>query len=304
MVVGKFFNHLAFEKRFSNHTIIAYQNDLRSFQDFLSKEFEIDELQAVQSAMIKSWIMEMVTTGLTPRSINRKVSTLKTFFRFLKSEGVIDNNPASSIHTLKIGLRLPVYVEKEKLNSFLNLQAEDDDFVANRDKLIIDLLYSTGIRRSELIGLTNDSIDFSGKMLKVLGKGNKERLIPLTSKMLVNIEHYINHKKERFPDAEFAFIITDNGAKAYPEFIYRIVNKQLADLTSAKKSPHVLRHTFATHMLNNGANLNTLKEILGHSSLSATQVYTHNTIEQLKSIYNHAHPRAQQKKGGYNESKH
>jgi integrase/recombinase XerC len=302
MAVAHFLRYLTFEKKYSAHTIQAYQHDIQSFHEFIQREFEVEDLTIVQTGMIKSWMMQMVSSGISPRTINRKISSLKSFYRYLVTEETIKNNPANQIHSLKIGKQLPSYVEKEKLNNLLNTEIDENNFRQTRDRLIIDMLYATGIRRNELIELTEQSINFSGNFIKVKGKGNKERILPLTKKLCDNIQSYIELKHKTFRDSSLFLFVTDKGAKVYAEFIYRIVNRQLTGLTSSKKSPHVLRHSFATHMLNNGAELNTIKELLGHTNLSATQVYTHNSIEQLKNIYNNSHPRANLKKGGHNES--
>jgi integrase/recombinase XerC len=302
MVVVNFFSHLTFEKNYSVHTIKAYQNDIRSFHQFIQKEFDLDDLILVQNVMIKDWIMQMVNSGITSRTINRKISSLKSFYRFLFSEEIIQKNPASQIHMLKPGKQLPSYIEKDTLNNYLDSEVNFTEFKTARNRLVMELFYATGIRRNELVELTEASVDISGNFIKVKGKGNKERYIPLTKKLSNKIQNYIDLKHATFPDSDTCLFLTDKGDKVYAECIYRIVKKELAGLTSAKKSPHVLRHSFATHMLNNGAELNTIKELLGHANLSATQVYTHNSIEQLKTIYNNAHPRAKLKKGGHNES--
>jgi integrase/recombinase XerC len=242
--------------------------------------------------MIKSWVADLKEKGLNSNSINRKISTLKSYYKFLLKKGAITSNPMQKIHLLKKAKKLPAYIEKGQLKTYLEDHLSVDDFIAARNKLIIELLYATGIREAELIALTHQSIDMSNKMLKVLGKGNKERIIPLSNSIIDEISHYISLKEKTFHNSNNWLIVTNRGLKAYPKFIYRAVNDQLSGYTSTKKSPHILRHSFATHMLNNGADLNTIKELLGHSSLSATQVYTHNTIEQLKKIYNKAHPRA------------
>lgn len=302
MAVDNFFAHLTLEKKYSTHTIKAYQKDIQSFHNFIRNEFEQEDLATANAVMIKGWMMHLVNSGTSPRTINRKISSLKSFYRYLVAEEIIESNPAKQIHSLKTGKQLPSYIEKEKLNNFLNTEFDKNNFAQMRDRLIMDMLYATGIRRNELIELSEQSIDFSGNFIKVKGKGNKERILPLTKKLNDNIRSYIKLKQKTFPDSNSSLFVTDKGAKVYAEFIYRIVNRQLSGLTSSKKSPHVLRHTFATHMLNNGADLNTIKELLGHANLSATQVYTHNSIEQLKAIYNNAHPRAHLKKGGHNES--
>lgn len=302
MAVDNFFAHLTLEKKYSTHTIKAYQKDIQSFHNFIRNEFEQEDLATANAVMIKGWMMHLVNSGTSPRTINRKISSLKSFYRYLVAEEIIESNPAKQIHSLKTGKQLPSYIEKEKLNNFLNTEFDKNNFAQMRDRLIMDMLYATGIRRNELIELSEQSIDFSGNFIKVKGKGNKERILPLTKKLSDSIQFYIELKQNTFPDSNSSLFVTDKGAKVYAEFIYRIVNRQLSGLTSSKKSPHVLRHTFATHMLNNGADLNTIKELLGHANLSATQVYTHNSIEQLKAIYNNAHPRAHLKKGGHNES--
>ncbi|HEY9115120.1 MAG TPA: tyrosine-type recombinase/integrase [Bacteroidales bacterium] len=302
MAIAEFFAHLTLEKKYSVHTLKAYQADIQSFHSFVQNEFELTDLTKVQTIMIKDWMMFLVNSGTTPRTINRKISSLKSFYRFLVSEEIIKTNPAIYIHTLKIGKQLPTYVEKEKLNNFLNSEIDEDKFSQLRDRLIMDIFYSTGIRRNELIELKENSVNLSGNFTKVIGKGNKERILPLTKKLSKDIQKYLELKSKKFNNSVPYLFVTDKGKKVYPEYIYRLVNKQLTGLTSSKKSPHVLRHSFATHMLNNGADLNTIKELLGHANLSATQVYTHNSIEQLKTIYNNSHPRANLKKGGHNES--
>lgn len=302
MAVDNFFAHLTLEKKYSTHTITAYQKDIQSFHNFIRNEFEQEDLAVAKTVMIKDWMMNLVNSGMSPQTINRKISSLKSFYRYLVAQEIIKTNPANQIHSLKTGKQLPSYIEKERLNNFLNTEIDKNNFSHARSRLIMEMFYSTGIRRNELIELTEQSIDFSGNFIKVKGKGNKERILPLTKKLSDNIRYYIELKHNTFPDSNTYVFLTDKGAKVYAEFIYRIVKKQLSGLTSSKKSPHVLRHTFATHMLNNGADLNSIKELLGHANLSATQVYTHNSIEQLKAIYNNAHPRAHLKKGGHNES--
>ena len=248
--------------------------------------------------MIRSWVVSLMDEGYNTRSVNRKISTLKSYFRYLQKMGVVKNNPAANITTLGIPKRLPAYFEQEQLNELLDQPVDENDFRQVRDRLIIDLLYSAGLRRAELAGLKINSVDLDTGRMKVLGKRNKERYIPLSLQMTEKIRNYLDLKTRTFEINTPYLIVTNKGNKAYPEFINRVVSKYLQPLTAVRKSPHVLRHTFATHMLNNGADLNAIKELLGHADLSATQIYTHNTIEQLKSIYNQAHPRAQIKKGG------
>jgi len=297
MAIKKYFQYIESEKRFSPHTIVAYRNDILEFRNFLEKEFEINNINQASAETIRSWIVSLLDTNLSPSSINRKISTLRSFFKFQLSRNLIKSNPASQIMAVKQSERLPKYINQDDLNELLN-SLSPNSFIDSRDKLVLELLYSSGIRLSELISLEYSSINKSLNTVKVHGKRNKERLIPLSEKTQLAIEEYNNYKLKELPTAEDWLIVTNKGKKAYPKMIYRIVDNALNKITKGKRSPHTLRHSFATHMLNNGADLNTIKELLGHSSLAATQVYTHNTIEQLKTIYSNAHPRAKFKKGG------
>jgi integrase/recombinase XerC len=292
MSTGQFISYLQYEKRYSTHTVKAYQNDLCSFQKFLEEQFEVSDLIDVRQEMIRTWIVTMMDEKFSPKSINRKISTLKAFYKYLLREGQIGKNPVEHVHTLKQGQHLPSYVEKEKMNEWLDKEFKPEDFPYVRDRLVILILYSTGIRLSELLGLTPASFNFTENTLKVKGKRNKERIIPFPIELGNEILKYLELKQKTFSNPDEALIVTNKGVAAYPKFIYRLVKRALTGLSSSTKSPHVLRHTFATHMLNNGADLNSIKELLGHASLSATQIYTHTTIEQLKSIYSQAHPRA------------
>ena len=298
MEITEFIRYISFEKRYSQNTVKAYEADLKTFNLFLSENFELDNPAKATQEMIRTWVMQLMDEGYTPRSLNRKLSTLKSFYRYLYKEGAIENNPMANISLLKTPKPLPVYFEKEQINDYLNEAADENDFPALRDKLVIDLLYSAGLRESELMNLKESSFNFASGTLKVLGKRNKERIIPLSKKMMERIGKYLEKKNQLFQNLSPYLIVTNKGEQSYPKLIFRIVDKELKALSASKKSPHVLRHTFATHMLNNGADLNTIKELLGHANLSATQVYTHNSIEQLKSIYIKAHPRAKLKKGG------
>jgi integrase/recombinase XerC len=304
MTISSFLQYISFEKRYSKHTLTAYSNDLHSFAVFLEDAFEHHELTSVSPQMVRSWVVKLMDDGLSARSVNRKISSLNSFYRHLIIKGVVKKNPAKNISTLKSAKRIPVFVGQEQINTYLNKEIDENDFPSVRDKLVIDLLYSTGMRRAELITLTEASVDYANKTLKILGKRNKERLIPLSQQTMVQLQKYLDLKKKTFKDTGQFIIVTNTGKKAYPKFIYRIVNNELEGITSTRKSPHVLRHSFATHLLNNGADLNSIKELMGHASLSATQIYTHSTIEQLKSIYTQAHPRAKLNKGGKYESKH
>ncbi len=292
MAIISFIDYIAKEKRYSPNTVKAYEKDLELFTSYLIDEFEIDNTEMANQEMIRSWVVYMIDEGLSGKSVNRKISTLNSYYNYLIKASVLNENPASHIVSVKTPQRLPVYFDEEQLNMLLDRPDDMHDFAKSRNLLIVDLLYSTGMRRSELISTTINSIDFANNTIKVLGKRNKQRIIPLSNKLINRIISYIDMKEERFGNMVDYLIVTDKGAKAYPKFIYRVINKELSILTGSVKSPHVLRHSFATHMLNNGADLNTIKEILGHANLTATQIYTHNTIEQLKKVYNKAHPRA------------
>lgn len=285
----KFINYLSSEKRFSVHTITSYSNDINQFFLFLSEEYKItSELSEVNFQIVRSWIASLLEQGVTPRSVNRKISTLKTYFKFLIREGVIQESPMLKVVAPKSKKRLPLFVEEDQIESLLNGVEFDDGFIGERDKLIIELFYVTGIRLSELMSIKISDLNFDNNLVKVLGKRNKERLIPLSTRIVKELQFFIeNYKIDNY-------LFTNlGGTKVYTKLVYRVVNKYIGKISSInKKSPHILRHTFATHMLNNGADINAIKELLGHANLSATQVYTHNTIEKLKSVYKQAHPRA------------
>ena len=285
----KFINYLSSEKRFSVHTITSYSNDVNQFFLFLSEEYKItSELSEVNFQIVRSWIASLLEKGVAPRSVNRKISTLKTFFKFLIREGVIQESPMLKVVAPKSKKRLPLFVEEDQIESLLNGVEFDDGFIGERDKLIIELFYVTGIRLSELINIKISDLNFDNNLVKVLGKRNKERLIPLSTRIVKELQFFI----EKYKIDNYLFTNL-GGTKVYTKLVYRIVNKYIGKISSInKKSPHILRHTFATHMLNNGADINAIKELLGHANLSATQVYTHNTIEKLKSVYKQAHPRA------------
>ena len=242
--------------------------------------------------MIRSWLVNMMEQNITTRSVNRKLTTLKSFYRFLLREGVLEENPMRRITPPKTSKRLPVFVEKDKMGLLFDQVGFGDGYPGLRNKLILEMFYSTGIRLSELMNLKETDIDFHHDTIKVLGKRNKERLIPFSNKFEVLLKSYLEEKRNSFGEVIDLFL-TDTGKRVYPKMIYRIVIQHLGEVTTlSKKSPHVLRHSFATHLLNNGAELNAVKELLGHANLSATQVYTHNTIDKLKRIYKQAHPKA------------
>jgi integrase/recombinase XerC len=289
MLQNKFITYLSSEKRFSEHTIKSYSTDLKQFTSFLLSEFQIiNEIHEISFQIIRTWIASLLEKGLSPRSVNRKISTLKTYFKFLIREGVLIENPITKVVAPKSKKRLPVFIEEDQIASLLNEVQFEKGFVGQRNKLIIELFYVTGIRLAELINIKISDVDLNKQSIKVLGKRNKERIIPLSSNVVNDLNIFIeNNQKNKY-------LFTNlEGEKLYNKLVYRLVNKYIAKISSVnKKSPHILRHTFATHMLNNGADINAIKELLGHANLSATQVYTHNTIEKLKTVYKQAHPRA------------
>ena len=288
MYLEEFISYIESEKRYSVHTITSYKVDLNQFFNYLIEEHNIDHPQNVNFKIVRNWISFLLESGLKARSVNRKLSTLKSYFKFLVISNYSDSNPTLKITSPKTSKRLPVFLEKDKINSLLDSNFFDDNFMGHRDKLILELFYFTGIRLSELLNISISDIDFNNSQIKVLGKRNKERLIPLTDSLISDLKVFIN----KFNKGSYLFV-DENKKKLYSKKVYRIVNKYISKVSSLKKkSPHILRHSFATHMLNNGADINAIKEILGHSNLSATQVYTHNSIKKLKNVHKQAHPKA------------
>lgn len=295
MVTTDFINYLKFEKRYSPHTITAYTKDLDQFDSFLISEYEVLNANEVSYQMVRSWIVGLIELNISARSVNRKLSTLKSYFKYLVREELINENPMPKVQSPKTSKKLPVFVDRESMETLFSEDIFSNDFDGRRNRLIIEMFYMTGIRLSELINLKNSDIDFYQQSIKVLGKRNKERIVPISAELIDSIKNYIEirDKNVEVLEQNDYFYVTIKGKKLYEKLAYHIVNLYLGKVsTLQKKSPHVLRHTFATHMLNNGADLNAIKEILGHSNLAATQVYTHNTIEKLKNIYKQAHPRA------------
>jgi len=296
MFTDRFIQYIKFEKRYSPHTVSAYQSDLDQFISFLNHPDQIIlHPQEITHYHIRNWMVELMNQQLTARSVNRKIATLRKYFKFLVQEGILTVNPASKINTPKIPKHLPVVVEDARLTQMLdNGEVFSDDFSGTRDKLIIEMLFGTGMRLAELLGIKDSDINTYEGTVKVLGKRNKERIIPLNQELRHLLLKYNELKKsENFGNNSLILIVTDKGANAYPKLIYLTVQKYLSHIsTQNKKSPHVLRHTFATSLLNAGADLNAIKELLGHANLSATQIYTHNSVERLKSIYKLAHPKA------------
>ena len=295
MLIEQFSKYLQHEKRYSIHTCRAYQNDLNQFFDhieIINKDRDIIKLKNADK-LIRSWIVQMMENDISASTINRKLSTLKSYFRFLRRQGVIDYDPLAKIFTLKTEGRLPAFVNEKQMSYLENRDLFSDDFFGIRDRLIIEILYQTGVRVSELVNLKDDNVNFTKKQLHIHGKRDKERIVPINDQLIDSIENYTALRKRHFHDSvEGSLLVTNKGKKLYPKAVYRIVKSYLSIVTTIQqKSPHVLRHTFATHMLNDGADLNAIKELLGHSNLSATQIYTHSTFEKLKKIYKQAHPR-------------
>jgi len=290
--IDDFLKYLQAEKRYASHTIKAYKNDLNQFHAFCQETDH--EGMDLHFKTIRSWVVSLMDSGYSSRTVHRKLSSLSIYCNYLIKEGQLESNPVERVLKPKLSKRVPAFVEEGKLDLLLDEYDFGEGFTGSRNRLVLDLLYQTGMRRSELIGLTIGSINREGKSVKVMGKRGKERIIPVGDELLAAMEKYIVVRAEVVADKPGDhLIVTEKGRAAYDKLVYRIVNSYLAMVTTLdKKSPHVLRHTFATHMLNRGADLNAIKELLGHANLSATQVYTHNTYKKLKSIYNQAHPRA------------
>lgn len=294
-MIKSFLNYIQYEKRYSNHTLLSYQNDLEQFQSYVLEVYTFDNLLEVDFQMIRSWIVSLDEQKFSPVSINRKIATLKSFYKFLLRNNHITKNPTVRIKSLKTAQKTPDFVEEQKLLLLLDGLHFSNTFEDLRSKVILETLYGTGIRVSELIHLQFSDIDFYNKQIKVLGKRSKERIIPLHDTLIFLMKHYELVKKVQFTEQNSVpyFILTDHGEQAYPKLIYNTVRKYLAIITTQdKKSPHTLRHTFATHLLNKGADLNAIKDLLGHASLSATQIYTHNSLDRLKEVFDQAHPKA------------
>jgi integrase/recombinase XerC len=296
-LVDAFLEYLNLEKKYSAHTITAYKNDLQSFKKFLEMEYAQENLREVHYSQIRNWIVNLVDIKVSNRTVNRKVSALKSFFTFLQKTKQIDYNPLSKHKSLKIEKRLQVPFSFKEINTVINDIDKDanDDFESLRNRLIVELFYSTGIRRAELINIKQRDVSFSDKTIKILGKRNKERLVPLLGSVIQTLNRYLALKKEFEIGLEELFI-TEKGNKIYETLVYRIINHYFGQVSSKeKRSPHILRHSFATHLLNEGADLNSVKDLLGHSSLASTQVYTQNSLDVLKKVYNKAHPRGSKK---------
>jgi integrase/recombinase XerC len=294
VTIQHFIDYLKFEKRYSAHTIRSYQDDLLQFHQFLRLQFGEVPLNEISSPFIRSWLASLKDKEITSKSINRKISSLKSFFKYLLRTGILIQTPMTNIISPKIGKRLPAFVDQKDIKKLLSAVEFPDDWQGGTDKLLLSVFYNTGMRLSELINLREKQIDFGNCSIKVIGKGNKERIIPISPRLSQQIKEYVNDKRKELEQFDNLYLLVNGkGKKLYPKYAYLAVKKYLSEITTIdKKSPHVLRHSFATHLANNGADLNSVKELLGHSSLASTQIYTHNTIEKLKDIYKKAHPKA------------
>lgn len=292
-MIKEFENWLNFEKRYSIHTVKSYLNDLSQFKYFLEESFnELDLLEA-KPQYIKSWIIQMMDNDFSPTTVNRKLVSLNSFYNYLIKEGKISVNPVNNIHGPKVAKKIVKYIEEEEILTILDGYDFGEDFVGKRDQLILEMLYGTGIRLSELINLKSDFVDLDTLIIKVLGKRNKERIIPINISLKNQIVRYKEIRNEYFEiNPNENLFVTEKGKPLYPMLVYRVVKKHLEGISSkANVSPHVLRHSFATHLINKGADINAIKELLGHANLAATQIYTHNTVERLKKVFKQAHPR-------------
>jgi integrase/recombinase XerC len=292
-LVLRFYNYLKFEKRYSPNTVLAYQRDLSDWIFYLQSQLATESIEEVKPLMIRSWLASLKEQGISARTLVRKISTLKSFYKYLLKTGQVLSSPMSQVTTPKTGSRLPAFIkEEEALQLGALLSVTTEDWKTLNTRLLVSLFYTTGMRLSELIQLRESQVDLPRAQLKVLGKGKKERILPLTPEMVQLVTAYRAEKKTRFDNAEEWLLVTEKGKKLYPRYAWALVNKILGEATTVQqKSPHVLRHSFATHLLNNGADLNAVKELLGHSSLAATQVYTHNTIDKLRAVHRKAHPK-------------
>lgn len=297
MSLKSFTDYLLLEKKYSAHTITSYKKDLESFGEFILNEYQTDSIDQVNYQQIRNWIVSLVESGISNRSINRKTSSLNSYYKFLLKIGVIDTNPLTKHKALKTNKKVQIPFSEQELNLVLDALSLETDFEGLRNKLIVELFYATGIRRIELIQIKLSDIDLHNKTLKVLGKRNKERYTPLISTVIDSLNSYMIERNSLnfIRDKDYLFL-TKKGVKIYETLVYRIINDYFSNVSSkVKRSPHIIRHSFATHLLNQGANLNAVKELLGHSSLAATQVYTHNSITELKKVYSNAHPRSKNK---------
>lgn len=293
-MIDSFLRYLAYERRYSAHTLTAYEADLAQFEVYLKEMFTISDPATVVHTHIRSWVLSLVEGGLSPRSVGRKLATLRSYYKFLLKREVIKQDPTLKVRAPKVQKGLPHFVQEAEMDRLLDNIPFPDTFEGWRDRLVLELLYGTGIRLAELLQLRVAQVNLHEGVIKVLGKRNKERVIPVARPLQELLRKYLISKEKAFGgDSSAHLLVTDKGEQAYPMFVYRLVRKYLGTFTSSEKqSPHVLRHTFATHLLNRGADLNAVKDLLGHSSLAATQVYTHNSLEKLRKVFEQAHPKA------------
>jgi integrase/recombinase XerC len=300
--IEPFIDYLKFEKRYSQHTIRSYHDDLIQFFDFITVQYGQVKFNEISHNLVRSWLASLKEKEVTAKTINRKISTLRSFFKYHLKHGTLEMTPMSKVIAPKISRRLPVFIKEEDTgNLFTALKNNTDDWESLNEKMVITLLYNTGMRLAELINLKENQVDFFKNQIKILGKGNKERIIPVSPELLDSLRDYNDMKKKEFAKESYDekrnqeyLLVTSKGKRLYSKYVYNLVKKVLnaSIKTLDKKSPHVLRHTFATHLMNGGANLDAVKELLGHASLATTQIYTHNTIEKLKDVHKKAHPKA------------
>lgn len=293
-LINKYIEYLRYEKNYSSHTEISYFTDLSQFVDFLQKFHPEVELQTVDSDVVRLWLVQLMRDKVSPRSVNRKLSALKSFYKYLLKNKEVSINPTLRVVGPRMSKPIPVFVNDKDMEMLLeDVNVECNDFVASRDNIILEMFYVTGIRRAELIGIKDVDVDLHTRTVQVTGKRNKQRLIPLSEAMCDRLKVYMQKRDEEVEKSSDALFVKLDGQPLYPMLLHKLISNQLKTIpTLAKTSPHVLRHSFATSMLNNGADINAVKELLGHSSLAATEVYTHTSFEELKNIYNKAHPRA------------
>jgi integrase/recombinase XerC len=293
--LDRFISYIKVEKRYSEHTVRAYSDDLDQFVQYLESRNHTNDILSINQVEVRQWIVALINEAVTPRTIRRKAASLNTFYKYCLRNKLIERNPAEGLILPRLTKNLPEFIKESSVNSLFESSHFEEGFPGVRDKLVLELFYATGMRLAELIGLNRHSIDLDKGEIRILGKRNKERIVPLTATLINALKLYLNSREQLLSDRaqQNRLVLTNTGEPAYPRMIQRLVRKYLSQSTTLeKKSPHLLRHTFATHMLNNGADLNAVKELLGHANLAATEIYTHNTYEKLKSIYKQAHPRA------------